>query len=115
MIKETKEKLSNKVAVKQYEDSWDPLQQFYREKELKALKWKTLATEQHNYNPDDCCILSSEELKDIKEPVLLKGTLYDLKALGTFWIDKGYDPTTTVRFSLKDLTRPVQSGLLKSN
>lgn len=106
-IKETKAKLSDKILVKAYEDSWDPLQQFYREKELKALKWKSLEVEQHNYTPDDCCLLSSEELKDMKQPVLLRGTLYDLKTLGTFWVDKGYDPTTTVRFSLKDLTRPA--------
>ncbi|MEC8009391.1 MAG: NEL-type E3 ubiquitin ligase domain-containing protein [Pseudomonadota bacterium] len=106
-IKETKAKLSDKTLVKAYEDSWDPLQQFYREKELKALKWKNLEVEQHNYTPDDCCLLSSEELKDMKQPVLLRGTLYDLKTLGTFWVDKGYDPTTTVRFSLKDLKRPA--------
>ena len=81
-IKETKAKLSDKTLVKAYEDSWDPLQQFYREKELKALKWKNLEVEQHNYTPDDCCLLSSEELKDMKQPVLLRGTLYDLKTLG---------------------------------
>jgi hypothetical protein len=97
--------MTDEANITHYLSQWEPWQQFERSEQAQQLMWRNLPTTEHAFQRDDCCLISSSELKEMTAPVCVGDTLYDLDALLKHWIDKGTDPANNLKMTLDQLSK----------